>query len=212
MKQIFLFLSASIFCISTFAQTVSVKIDTTNESAAKIHNSGLKTSSRFIIDVPGKHPLMETIQLRNCSKELRVGTFISQMNFFKRLTFGQGQLDNQKVLFFSPDYKIDSNYLKENFRKIRHSLPKDYSIFSAREDWYDNEPNVDSIWFIQIFGQVDKNGFFKIYSAYKVTFNGTDASVDDQRVRPKIKNIEFIFDKMELQLLDRKLKEASKAG
>jgi len=65
---------------------------------------------------------------------------------------------------------------------------------------------------MQIFGQVDKNGFFKIYSAYKVTFEGTDASVDAQRQRLEIKNIEFIFDKHELELLDKKLKEPTKAG
>jgi len=212
MKKIFLFLSVTIFCRSTFAQTVSVKIDTSNKSNSKTYKPVSKKSTKFIIDVPGKHPIMETIQLRNCNKDTRVGAFISQMNFFKRLTFGQGKINNQKVLFFSSDYKLDSNYLKENFQRIRNSLPKDYSLFSAREDWYDNEPNVDSIWFMQIFGQVDKNGFFKIYSAYKVTFEGTDASVDAQRQRLEIKNIEFIFDKHELELLDKKLKEPTKAG
>ena len=60
------------------------------------------------------------------------------------------------------------------------------------ENWYDNEPNENAIWFIQIFAQVDKAGTVKIYAAYKVTFEGDDARVDSQRSNPKIKNIEFI--------------------
>lgn len=212
MTKTFIFLFAIVYCTSTLAQTVSVKIDTSSNSDSKIYDSRLKKSQKFIINIPSKHPLMETIQLRNCSKELRVQSFVSQMNFFKRLTFGYGQLNNQKLLFFSPDYKIDSNYLKENFQKIRHSLPKEFSLFSIREDWYDNNPNVDSIWFMQIFGQVEKNGLFKIYSAYKVTFEGTDASVDEQRESPKIKDIQFIFDQKQLNLLQNKLEQASKAG
>ena len=213
MNKVFLLLFTIIFSGSICAQIVTVKIDTSNSSNSKTANkSHLNQSSKFIINIVGKHPILATIQLRNCGKEMRVGTFISQMDFLKRWVYGEGKFDNQRVLFFSPAYTIDSNFLNENFKKVSRSIPKNFEILSVGEYWYDNEPNQDSIWFIQLFGQIDKNGFFKIYSAYKVTFVGTDASLDEQRVRSKIKNIEFIFDKRELQLLDRKLKAASKAG
>jgi hypothetical protein len=211
MTKIFLLLSTLIFINATFAQKIiSAKIDTSTKYNSTTYNKNLKQSSKFTIDVPGKLPMLATLQLRNCSKEMRVVTFNSQLNFFKRWAYGLGKFDNQKVLFFSPNYKIDSNYLNENFKKIRGTLPKNFGTLMEREEWYDIEPNQDSIWFIQMFGQIDKNGFFKIYSAYKITFEGTDARVDLQRVKPKIKDIEFIFDKQALQLLDKKLKHSSK--
>lgn len=212
MKLYFLILSLTFFGSLSFAQKIiTVKVDTSKRVKTTIYNKHPKNSSKFIIDVPGKLPMLSTIQLRNCSKEMRTSTFNSQMNFFKRWTYGLGKLNDQKVLFFLPTYKIDSNYLNANFLKIRHALPINFDRLAEREDWYDNEPNKDSIWFIQIFGKIDRNFSFNIYAAYKITFEGTDARIDEQRREPKIKNIEFIYEKEKLLLLEAQLKHASKS-
>jgi len=59
------------------------------------------------------------------------------------------------------------------------------------------EPNEDAIWLMDLFSQIDKNGNVKIFAAYKITFEGTDAKQDKNRMSPKIINVEFIPDKGE---------------
>jgi hypothetical protein len=159
-----------------------------------------------------KYPYTTTLQLRNCSKEMRTVTFNSQMSFFKWWVYGKADLESNKVAYFSKDYDLDSNFLKENINRVKKSLPKNFWTLPMGENWYDNEPNENAIWFIQIFAQVDKAGNIKIYSAYKVTFEGDDARVDRQRSNPKIKNIEFIISKENIQALEKKLKSSPQAG
>lgn len=163
-------------------------------------------------EVKQKYPYTTTIQLRNCSKEMRTVTFNSQMSFFKWWVYGNTDLESNKVVYFSKDYKIDSNFLRKNINKVKKSLPKNFWTLPMGEKWYDNEPNEDSIWFIQIFAQIDKAANIKIFSAYKITFEGNDARIDSQRAYPKIRNIEFILDKEAIQVLEKKLKSSPKAG
>lgn len=159
-----------------------------------------------------KYPYTTTLQLRNCSKELRTMTFSSQMSFFKWWVYDKIELASNKVAYFSKDYHVDSNYLRENISRVRKMLPKNFWDLPMGESWYDNEPDEKAIWFIQIFAQVDKAGNTKIYAAYKVTFEGDDARVDRQRSNPKIRNIEFILNKEDLKALEMKLKTAPQAG
>lgn len=159
-----------------------------------------------------KYPYTTTLQLRNCIKEMRIITFHSQMKFFKMWVYGKADLNSNKLAFFSRNYYLDTNFLKENINKVKKSLPKNFWTFPMGENWYDNEPNENAIWFIQVFAQVDKAGNIKIYSAYKVTFDGDDARIDRQRSNPKIKNIEFIISIEEIQALERKLKSSPQAG
>ncbi|MFT3933704.1 MAG: hypothetical protein QM726_08835 [Chitinophagaceae bacterium] len=158
------------------------------------------------------YPYTTTLQLRNCNKELRTMTFNSQTSFFKWWVYGKTDLASNKVAYFSKDYNIDSNYLKENINSVRKLLPKNFWTFPMNDHWYDNEPNENAIWFTQIFAQLDKAGNIKIYAAYKITFEGDDASVDRQRMNPKIKNIEFILNKEDIQALEKKLKASPKGG
>lgn len=123
--------------------------------------------------------------------------------------YGQYKLEKNKVLFFSTDYKIDSNYLRQGIAGIKKTLPKNFWAFPINEKWYDNEPNQDSIWFTEMFVQIEKSGEIKIFSAYTITFEGTDARIDMQRRSPKIKDIEFIVDKQKLQTLKIKLKASA---
>lgn len=157
-----------------------------------------------------KYPHTTTLLLRNCHKELRIMTFASQTSFFKWWVFGKTNLESNKVVYFSKDFVLDSNFLRKNIDKVKKSLPPNFWTFPMREIWMDNEPNEDAIWFIQIFARVDKPGKIKIFSAYKMIFEGNDARIDDQRTNPKISDIEFITDQNDLKALEKKLAGASR--
>ena len=158
-----------------------------------------------------KYPYTTTMQLRNCSKEMRVVTFEEQIGFFWNWVYGQTKLETTKMLHFSDQYKVDSNYLRRKINEVRKSLPPKFWTFPMGEEWFDNEPNQDSIWFIQLFVQIEKTGKVKIFSAYKIIFEGNDARESEQRQNPRIKDIEFILDKQRLLALESKLKISPKS-
>jgi hypothetical protein len=114
--------------------------------------------SAFVSGQSQKHPYVATIQLRNCNKEMRVIPFVEPLTFFDRWIRGLSKLEKQKILKFSDDYIIDSNYLRDGIRKIRATLPNNFWDVREGEKWYDNEPNDEAIWFIKLFVQVDKTG------------------------------------------------------
>jgi hypothetical protein len=130
--------------------------------------------------------------------------------FFCRWTFGKANFREQKILIFSKGFKVDTLFLHNQLVKLKATLPKNFfgqgNFFG---DWYDNQPDEQSIWFTQVYAEKDKLGNFKAFSAFTITFEGTNARDDNQRADPKIKNIEFIFDKERLLLLAGKLKSLS---
>ena len=138
---------------------------------------------------------------------MRTVTFESQIMFFRRWTFGKANFKEQKILLFSKDYNPDSLVLHNQIVKLKATLPKNFftegNFFG---DWYNNQPEDKAIWFTQVYAKKDKQGNFKVFSAFTITFEGTNAKDDNQRRNPKIKNIEFIFDKPHLLLLADKLK------
>jgi len=145
--------------------------------------------------------------VRNCQGEMRTTTFQNQIQFFNRWVYGKANFKEQKILNFSKGYKIDSLSLYNQILKIRGTLPK--SFFTAGNffgDWYNNLPDEKSIWFTQAFAEKDQQGNFKVFSAFKIIFEGNNAHNDIQRTDPKIKDIEFIFDKDQLLQLSKKLK------
>jgi hypothetical protein len=152
-----------------------------------------------------KYPYTTTLLLKNCNKENRIMTFVSPVDFFRMWVYGQYKLEKNKVLNFSSDYKLDSAFLRANILKIRKSLPKNFWVFPMYGLDRDNEPNEDVISFTELFVQVDKNQKVKIFSGYKITFEGNDARIDANRRDPKIKDIEFIFDKAALENLEKQL-------
>jgi hypothetical protein len=137
-------------------------------------------------------------------------TFISQLNSFKNWVYGQGNMETNKVVQFSPKYQLDSTFIRQNIIKVRKALPKDFWNFSVWGEMYNNEPNEDAIWFMHLYSQIDKNGNVKIFSAYKITFEGTDARQDINRRNPKIINVEFILDRVKLAALENNLNKEVK--
>lgn len=127
------------------------------------------------------------------------------------MVYRNTKLETNKVLRFSSDYKLDSDYVRKGVADMKRTLPKNFITTSKSESWYDNEPNEDLIWFIKIFANViDKTGNIKIFSAYKIVFDGKDARLDEVRAYPHIRNFEFIFEKDKLQQLEKKLKASLK--
>jgi hypothetical protein len=150
---------------------------------------------------------------RNCQKEMRTVTFQEQVNILWKCVSGFTTIKKQKILNFSPDYKLDTIQFEKQIEKVKKTLPSNFfKGYDFLGNWFDNSPDEKAIWFITIFAKKDDNGNYKIYSAIKVTFNGTDANVDEQRENPKIKNLQFIFEQSELANLARKLKNSKEAG
>ena len=147
--------------------------------------------------------------ITNCRNESRTVNAVSSVNGIKYLVSGSAEFKKIKTLNFSNSYKIDSNYILTNVAKLKSTLPENY--FRALTGYeYSNQPNEDSIWFTNIFVQVNNAGQVKIFSAYKMTFEGIDPSSESFRANPKITNIQFILDKKQLAELEKKLKELSK--
>jgi len=182
------------------------------ETLKKQRESSLKGPTIINVGKPVeiKYPKNTIIEYRNCNKEMRTVTFGSQLNSFKNWVYGQGNMETNKVVQFSPNYQLDSTFIRQNIINVRKTLPKNFWNFSMWGEMYNNEPNEDAIWFMHLFSQIDKNGNVKIFSAYKITFEGTDARQDINRMSPKIKNVEFIFDKVKLAKIEKDLKNASR--
>jgi len=156
------------------------------------------------------YPYAALYELRNCSKDLRTATFDGQVGFLTWCVNGHVKVDENRVMVFSKDYRMDTALLTNGVNAIKKTLPKSFWDAGMLIQTYDNEPNEKAIWFIRIFAQVEKGDKIKILSAYKITFEGNDARNDAQRRDPKIKNIEFILEKAELEKLEKQLKSSSK--
>ena len=146
--------------------------------------------------------------LRNCQKDLRTATFHQGINFFAYCAMGVLKLEDNKVAKFANGYRVDSNFLRQNIEKLKKSLPPKFAAEGLPQDSYENEPDEKAIWFIKMFAQKDKAGNIKIFSAYKVTFEGIDATIGANRINPKITKIDFITDKPAIQALEKKLKSS----
>jgi hypothetical protein len=150
-----------------------------------------------------------TFIIKNCRNESRIVNPLTSVNGIYYLVYGSAEFKKMKTLNFSNSYKVDTNYITTNVAKLKGTLPKNYfGMLTGYE--YSNQPNDDSIWFIKIFAQINNSGQVKIFSAYKMTFEGTDPSAESFRANPKITNIQFILDKKQLIELEKKLKELSK--
>ena len=144
--------------------------------------------------------------IRNCQQELRTVTFQGQVRFFWKWAVGMSDISRQTILLYSARYKVDTAFLRQQIEKMRQTLPKNFLSVHLAEDWYNNVPDTPGIWFTEALAQIDKQGHITIFSAYRVTFEGDNAQITEQRIDPKITNIEFIFDKATLAKLAAQLK------
>ena len=150
-----------------------------------------------------------TFLIKNCRNESRIVNPVTSVNGIYYLVYGSAEFKKMKTLNFSNSYKVDTNYIIANVARLKGTLPKNYfGMLTGYE--YSNQPNDNSIWFMKIFAQITASGQVKIFSAYKITFEGTDPSVESFRDNPKITNIQFILDKKQLIELEKKLNELSK--
>ena len=85
-------------------------------------------------------------------------------------------------------------------------MPADFIKGYPTGTWYDNQPDEPAIWFTVVFANEDKQGKVIVFAAYRITFDGNNAHLDEQRMQPKITNVEFIFDKGTLAKLAGQLK------
>jgi hypothetical protein len=149
---------------------------------------------------------VKVYNLRNCQSELRTVTFDGQLSTLNWWVIRKTKLKDQKVLQFSPSYKLDSSWLINQIEKLRKTLPSSYfQPHSFMSDWYNNYPDEPAIWFLQVYAYKDKSEKFHPLAAFKVVFDGDDARVDAYRRSATIKNIIFIFDKAELAKIALKL-------
>jgi hypothetical protein len=149
---------------------------------------------------------VQIFNLRNCQGEMRTVTFQSQVKTFNWWVFGTTNLKDQRVFKFSPSYKLDTAYLTKQVKKLKSSLPA--SFFTQHPflgDWYDNQPDEPSIWFLQVFASKNQKGVFNVYAAVKIVFDGVSAHSDESRGKAEIKDIKFVFDKQELSNIAKTL-------
>lgn len=143
---------------------------------------------------------------------MRTATFGGQNKMFWKFVAGHSKISQQRVLKFSPGYRLDTIQFEKQIEKVRKTLPA--SFFTTLDflgDWLDNIPDEKAIWFMLVFAQKDSKGNYKIFSAIKITFDGTDARVDNQRRDPFITNLEFIFEESRLKQLAVKLRTSPEA-
>lgn len=157
-----------------------------------------------------QYPRNTILEYRNCQSDMRTVTFGSQINSFKNWVEGQGNMDKNKVVNFSPKYQLDSNYIRQNIIAIRNALPKNFWNFSMWGEMYNKTPDEEAIWFMHLFSQIQQNGDIKIFAAYKITFEGKDARIEANRDNPKIINVEFILDRLKLLKIEKDLKKATR--
>ncbi|MDF2187895.1 hypothetical protein [Paraflavitalea sp. CAU 1676] len=168
----------------------------------------------FLAFVSGSYcQSFEVNTLRNCQGEMRTFTFQSQVKIIWKCVAKWTTLREQRILNFSPEYKLDSAYFDNQILKIRKALPVNFFKDPTKVSffWHNNVPDEKAIWFIELFMQKDSKGKYIVYAAVKVEFDGTDAKVDRQRSDPKIKALTFILDRNELDELGKKLKASPEA-
>jgi hypothetical protein len=148
----------------------------------------------------------KVLEVRNCQHEMRVFTFQSQVSYFWKWAyydFHMPDIAKQKVLHFSSSYTVDSPFIRSQIEKIRKSVPPGFFNLKLTDIWYDNEPDDSTIWFTIIFAKKAVSGNIA-YAAYRITFEGNNAQIEEQRINPRIRNIEFIYGKVALtKLMDR---------
>ena len=149
--------------------------------------------------------------IRNCQHEMRIWTFESQVRFFWKCVYGMSDLRRQSILHFAPDYVVDTTFLQKQIEKIRKSIPPGFISSYPSGPWYDNDPDEPAIWFTVIFAKEDKQGKITAFAAYRISFAGNNAHLDEQRTDPKITRLEFIFDKETLAKLAQRLKSLPEA-
>src|ERR1700761_1215031 len=128
------------------------------------------------------------LELRNCQHETRTVTFQSQVRFFWKMVFGMSDINKQNILHFSPKYKADVPYLKKQIEAVRKAIPADFFSDQPSEAWYDNDPDESAIWFTVVFAKQDKQGNISAFAAYRVSFEGNNARLNEQRMNPQITN------------------------
>ena len=145
-------------------------------------------------------------EIRNCQHERRTATFEGQINSFWHCARANKDISQYRILQFSPAYQVETAQLQKQVVQLREAVPNDFLNIHLRLDWRDNIPDTPGIWFIIVLTRIDQSENITAYAAYRITFDGTDARVEEQRMAPKITNVEFIFDKPTLVKLAKYLK------
>jgi hypothetical protein len=153
----------------------------------------------------------QTSEIRNCQHEMRTVTFEQHVRFFWKWVYGMSDISKQNILHFAPSYTADTAFLRRQIEKIRKAVPADFIKGYPSGTWYDNQPDEPAIWFTVVFANEDKQGKVNVFAAYRITFDGNNAHLDEQRMQPRITNVEFIFDKATLAKLAGHLKTLPEA-
>lgn len=168
-----------------------------------------------IFSFPSFSQLNRIHELRNCQGEMRTATFQSQVSTIWKCLIDMANIRTQKLLKFSPSFTVDTNWLESQINKVKKTLPpgfrKDLMGVNGIGDWFDNSPDEKAIWFTVVFCQEDKNKkIARIYAAIRIGFEGTDAHLDQVRANARIRNIQFIFDKDQLNDLSKTMKSSTR--
>ena len=150
-----------------------------------------------------------TFTITNCGNESRLVIPMTTVRGIKYLVYGSAEFRKMKTLNFSKNANLDTSKFLKNIDKLKSTLPKNYfGRLSGYE--FSNKPNENLIWITNIFGEISEGGKIKIFSAYKMTFEGNDPTAFTFRSDPKISNIDFIFDLKQKTELEKVLKRISK--
>lgn len=150
-----------------------------------------------------------TFTITNCGNESRLVIPMTTVRGIKYLVYGSAEFRKMKTLHFSKNANLDTSRFLKNIDKLKSTLPKNY--FGGLSGYeFSNEPNENFIWITNIFGEILESGKIKIFSAYKMTFEGNDPTALAFRSEAKISNIDFIFDLKQKIELEKELKRLSK--
>ena len=144
-----------------------------------------------------------TVSIINCGNETRIVKPESTVRAIKSLVYGSAEFRKTKIINFSSSIKVDTAGFLLNISRLKQTLPKNYfGILSGYA--FSNEPNEDIIWISNNFIQILANGQIKVFSGYKITFEGSDPTSESFRSDPKIKNIQFLFTPLQLKDLEKR--------
>lgn len=147
-----------------------------------------------------------TASIINCGNETRIVNPESTVRAIRYLVYGSAEFKKTKIINFGSSIKVDTADFLLNISRLKQTLPINYfGVLSGYS--FSNEPNDDSIWISNTFIQVLPKGQIKVFSGYKMTFEGSDPTSESFRSDPKIKTIQFLFAPLQLKELEKRLKK-----
>ena len=155
------------------------------------------TASFILISITGFAQSL-IFEVADCGSERRSMLYNKQLSNVLWCLNGKAKFNEDSLLTFSENNKIQIKELEQKTSLFKKSLPKYYFDDDVKVIRLDTKPNKDGrIWFEYIFAEQDLKGNFVIYSGFKVFFAGTDPV--EERKHPKISEIIVLLDKNQLR-------------